>query len=284
LIAGHWGRRGGSNDLSRRLAGERDRARAIFRWIAENIAYDTHGLATKSYGDLSPESVLSRRTAVCQGYAELFRALGKTAGLSVVTISGHAKGYNYAVGESFDGDPSHAWNAVKVQGRWRLLDCTWGAGHVDERGRFVKELADHYFLTRPTEFIYDHFPVDFGWQLLDPPLSKREFEERVHVKPSFFRNKLELVSHWEGTIRVHGETVVTLRSPAGTALLAELRRRGEAVSLTIDKAGPLHRIRVPVLGPGEYILRVYATSDRQSGRYEWALDYKVESSGMGPGQ
>ena len=266
--------------LTRRLDDERDRVRAIFRWITENIAYDTHGLVTKSYGDLSARGVLSRRAAVCHGYAELFQALAKAAGLAAVTISGYAKGYNYEVGSTFSGEPDHAWNAVQVRGHWRLLDCTWGTGHVDEQMRFIREFNEHYFLTRPTEFIYDHFPVDPGWQLLETRISKQEFEERAHVKSSFFRNKLELVSHWKGIITVSGEVVVTLRSSAEVALLAKLRHQGnegKPVSLTIEEVGQHHKIRIPNLEPGEYILRVYAKPRTQSGPYHWALDYKIEA-------
>ena len=40
---------------------------------------------------------------------------------------------------SFTGDEfvpgqevEHAWNAVFIQGTWRLLDCTWAAGHTED--------------------------------------------------------------------------------------------------------------------------------------------------------
>ena len=85
---------------------------------------------------------------------------------------------------------SHAWNAVFLGGFWRLLDCTWGAGKVEEDGTFIKELNEHFFLTDPDELIYTHFPYDevsscqsylaFG----DPTFIYRE---RHNIAPSLLR-------------------------------------------------------------------------------------------------
>ena len=55
---------------------------------------------------------------------------------------------------------SHAWNAVFINGSWRLLDCTWGAGSYDLDGNFIREINEHFFLTDPDELIYSHFPYD----------------------------------------------------------------------------------------------------------------------------
>jgi hypothetical protein len=40
---------------------ERERARAVFRWITENIDYNIEGYFTKSYSNMSPESLLMDR-------------------------------------------------------------------------------------------------------------------------------------------------------------------------------------------------------------------------------
>ncbi len=71
-------------------------ARAIFRWITHNIAYDVQAYGTRDYGDQRANAVLVRRTGVCSGYANLFNALAKAAGMKVAVVGGWAKGYGYA--------------------------------------------------------------------------------------------------------------------------------------------------------------------------------------------
>jgi len=155
---------------------EHEKVRAIFRWVTENIAYDTDGYFSGQYGDLSPDGVLKSRRAVCDGYAGLFNMLGEAAGLEVVKVTGYSKGYSYAVGDTYDGTTNHTWNAVMIDNQWHLLDTTWGAGYLGENKKFVREFQEYYFLTPPEVFIYDHLPSDTRWQLLEQPVSSEDLQ------------------------------------------------------------------------------------------------------------
>ena len=83
---------------------------------------------------------------------------------------------------------------------WWLLDSTWGAGYVDENKEFVTQYSEHYFLTDPRQFIYDHFPVDVNWQLLEEMVAIENFENYARVTKNFFRLKMKLFSHRESKI------------------------------------------------------------------------------------
>lgn len=48
-----------------------------------------------------------------------------------MTVPGYSKGFGYQLGQSFSGEFDHAWNAVFLEGRWHLVDSTWGSGLVD---------------------------------------------------------------------------------------------------------------------------------------------------------
>ncbi|KAJ8389550.1 hypothetical protein AAFF_G00117870 [Aldrovandia affinis] len=60
------------------------------------------------------------------------------AGIECKEVSGYCKNGSGQPDERFTGDPSHAWNAVRMSGRWHLLDSTWGAGNTGENSSKFK--------------------------------------------------------------------------------------------------------------------------------------------------
>jgi hypothetical protein len=258
---------------------EREKARAIFRWITSNIAYG----ASSEADSCDPNVVLTRRRGVCYGYALLFKALADAAGLKAELIIGHSSKFKLSAAEERDDQPNHAWNAVEIAGRWQLVDCCWGAGYLDEQRHFVRRFTPHYFLTAPDAFVCDHFPQDPRWQLLDRPISKDEYLRRVQVRPPFFECGLRLVSHHSAVIEADGSLAVTIDAPAQTALTASLyrdgRRLGDGYTFTQrDSAGYVIHALFPA--EGAYVLRVFARRvDAPGDEYAWALDYTIEARG-----
>jgi len=257
-----------------------EKARAVYRWITENISYNIDGLLKGDYGDPSAQGVLKSRSSICEGYANLFSNLAQKAGLEVVKISGYAKGYGYVVGGSIGGDTNHAWNAVKIDGQWLLIDSTWGAGYADQQNRFVRRFSEHYFLTPPEQFIYDHFPSESKWQLLNKPISRQEYEQRVHILPIFFYCGLSIESHPQGVIRTDRDAVITLRALYDTALVGQLQKDGSQVQGSdikiSDKGNGYLEIYTELPGPGEYFLMLFTKEGLGlAGEYEWALTYKI---------
>lgn len=269
--------------LQQRTRDEREKARAAFTWIAHTIAYDG-SLRNKA---ASAKTVLAQRRAACYGYAVLFEALVEAMGLEAEIVGGHGKGQGYEPGHGMESAQNHAWNAVKIGGRWGVVDCTWGAGHMDEQGRFVRRFTDHYFLTPPEEFVYDHFPDDARWQLMAGPISEGEYLNRVHVKPVFFERGLRLVSYERAGIRADSSLQVTIGAPRDTVVTAELyqagRQLGTQYTFTQREAkGFVVRAVFPTRG--SYLLRVFARErEAVGGKYEMALQYAVEA-GAGAGK
>ena len=106
-------------DLVEPAKNEREKARAIFRWICQNIDYDLGSYFAGRLGSTKSEDVLKSRSSVCSGYSDLFSALAREAGLEAVEIRGYGKGYSYRPGQRFAGPYNHAWNAVEVKRRRR---------------------------------------------------------------------------------------------------------------------------------------------------------------------
>ncbi|MBN1781322.1 hypothetical protein JW948_09375 [bacterium] len=259
-----------------------EKIRAIFRWITANITYDTQAYFTGSphrSGD-----VLKDRTAVCDGFSTLFEQLGTAADLKIFKISGYAKGYNYRVGDHFSGPANHAWNAVQIDGRWQLIDATWGAGHMDESGRFVRNFDDYYFLTDPENLIYTHFPENKNWQLLPSKLSQDEFEALPYLKAAFFKNGLRLKNQDRGTIRCGDRLSVRLGNPEGAMLTARLLKDGREINerfTLVQDEGDDIAVHVHFPEKGTFTLRLFARGRHETGKYTWALDYRIEAAEAG---
>ncbi len=266
---------------------DREKAWVLFRWITANIRYDRAGAAGGS-ADVRPEAVLRRKEAVCAGYSDLFLAMAAEAGLEAVSVSGYAKGEGYEAGDRFSGPPSHSWNAVRIDGSWRLVDCTWGAGYVDETGQYVRWFEPYYFLTPPERLIYTHFPEDPRWQLLEAPVTLARFERLPYVKAPFFTYGLRLGSDAACTVEVKGaRTTLEVEAPPGVTLHPVLLRGTQKVDAPeVVSRGDRNFMTVTAPGAGTYTLRLYvgsasappAASPRgRSGLLllQWAMDTRL---------
>lgn len=115
---------------------EYEKVRAIYDYLCENIVYDYTNLNNEAYTlKYSAYAALIKGTAVCQGYANLFYRLANAVGLDARIVSGTSRGQG------------HAWNIVKVDGKYYNIDSTWDAG---------RERYD-YFLKGSANFA-EHMP------------------------------------------------------------------------------------------------------------------------------
>jgi hypothetical protein len=169
---------------------DREKARAAFTWIANHISYDADAYNSGKKPDQSPAPVLRRKHAVCAGYTNLYVALCEAMHLEAVKIAGYSKGYSYKEGDGFKGKkPGHDWNAVKLDGRWALIDVTWGSGSGHkEQGELVhhNKFRPYYFDVDKYEFLFLHYPVDTQWLLIPESVSLAQFEDMPHIRASFF--------------------------------------------------------------------------------------------------
>jgi hypothetical protein len=170
-----------------------ERARIIFAWVARNIRYNDAGYNSGNFGNQQVEVVLQTRTSVCDGYARLYKALGEAMGLKVETVSGYAKGFGYTPGKHF-ATTNHAWNTVYLNGCWRLLDVTWGAGsgkNVNGKLKTEFKYSPYWFDTDPHEFIFTHLPLKPDFQFINQPLTLAQYERMTHVDESLFKLGIE---------------------------------------------------------------------------------------------
>ncbi len=263
---------------------DREKVRAIFRWITSRVSYDAKSFLSGSRTDTTPEGVLRSRSAVCSGYAGLFQALAQRGGLECATIRGYAKGYGYAAGHTV-GKVNHDWNAVNIDGSWYLLDSTWGAGSLSGK-TFVQKFKEFFFLTPPEIMILSHFPVDTRWQLLQKPLSKAIFDCLAKPATDFFRLGLdwESLSHKDSLLRVKDRVDITLATGIPLEYMARLKKNGKDVpfSTFVETTGGKATIHAEFPDSGMYELLLFAKPAGMSGSDPELLSYSIQADGTAP--
>ena len=215
---------------------------AIAKFITNNIAYGKRAR--------TPINCMNSLEGVCQDYAELFIALCDISKIENNYVTGDGKTSTQDIGFY---SSNHAWNVVKVSGKYQLYDLTWAAGVYDsETKTFKKDFNSQYFNANPEEFISNHFPDDSKWQLLETPISKEVYINSPSYSPEF--KNLSLKS---GIVR-SSEFEITFDSDKDFDSCSlykwNLNEYGSSTGVTIPltKNGTQYKLKLSEETPGVY--------------------------------
>ncbi len=86
------------------------------------------------------------RKAVCEGYAKAFALICDMADIPCLYVSGNA--------DNGEGSEGHAWNKVKLDGKWYNVDCTWD----DPLGNDGSKIEHEYLLLSDEQISVTHSP------------------------------------------------------------------------------------------------------------------------------
>lgn len=194
--------------------------KALHDYVVSRVTYDLDVLKTGIRPSQDAKTVFQTHKAVCEGYAKLFAALGRSIGLNVVYLEGNIRrdlapvdlipsslrfinvGYNWTL---------HAWNAVKIKDQWQLIDTTWDDSYSYESGISYNT---NYLIPPPEAMIISHLPDLPIWQLLKQPINQDNFEKQPILTPHFFSEELNLVSPEQYESSVQKTAVIEINSPA----------------------------------------------------------------------
>jgi hypothetical protein len=255
-----------------------EKVRAFYVWIADNISYDTKSYFRRQYPNQSPQAVLNRRTAICQGYANLFKRFCDIANFPCIIISGFSRGYgtNPAI---IPEEDNHVWNAVQVDDQWHLIDVTWGSGYIDEKRKFVKRFSGFYFFPDPAELIFTHFPSNHNYQLLLISKTKEEFLNQMLKKPEWFKYGLKAVSHKKSRIITEQPVTIYIKAPPEVELSAELNRSDETLPDRyhfVQEKDSLTEISLIFPANDVFILTIFAKNKADSGLFNSVGEYWID--------
>ncbi|MEX0314252.1 MAG: transglutaminase domain-containing protein [Allomuricauda sp.] len=196
-----------------------EKVRAAFVWLTHNftygktmedffkprptiIYYSERGKQRqlKKLDDKLIVYAFKNKRGVCHDYSKVLKKLYDKFGLESHIIRGVVKeDVRDITGEKIY--KNHAWNAVKLNGEWKLMDPTWASGYYDESRKIqVRKFNERYFDVNPKEFIKDHFPAESKWQLLKEPISVKSFYSAPIYLPGYFESDVELASEVSGLL------------------------------------------------------------------------------------
>jgi transglutaminase/protease-like cytokinesis protein 3 len=200
------------------------KTRAIYTWIAHDIAYDCPAYHVEAKRKSKPEDVFRLRKGVCEGYANLFMEMCSYANVQCLTIHGYARNGRVQAGA---GGERHAWNAVRIDGEWKMIDVTWAAGGTDKKVKsFTYEFTDAYFFTDPHKFLLTHYPDLEDWKPAKAKLSKQEFANNPAILEGYLFYDISAFSPKKDIIKVkQGETINFSFTSPGTARIYEITVR-----------------------------------------------------------
>ena len=124
-----------------------DKIKRIYHYIAENYSYrnETKILgATTSNETRSVGYMLARHEGCCESYARLTKLLCDLLDVECIIVDGY----------------DHMWNQVKIDGKWYIVDTTWG-----DRG----DVADEWFFLIGSDSVKDehHTIVNYDFYRYD---------------------------------------------------------------------------------------------------------------------
>lgn len=190
-----------ANSLTADAKNDEQKVYALFRWITDNVDYRLKPVGIRAIlpdtstilrplDEIVAEHVLVNKVAVCDGYSRLFKTLCNYAGIKCEIINGYAKNGTERLGKRFR--TNHTWNAVYIDGAWKLLDVTWASGYVSFRGDyFIRQYEPKYYLPPPEDFIRDHYPEDAKWTLMPSVPTLEEFRYAPFKTQAFVRSKIK---------------------------------------------------------------------------------------------
>ncbi|CAF1181386.1 unnamed protein product [Adineta steineri] len=243
----------------------------IFYSIAINIEYDTIAYFSNNHINQSAEDVFLARKGICNGYVHLYKYLCDRLKLPCKIINGYSKGYGFDIRSNASNQTDHAWNAVQINQHWYLIDSTWGAGFINDRKDFKRELNPFYFFPRPQQMIYHHLPENYRWQLLQEPISMKQFLKMPNLHPEYFNLNLQLIypcnQSYVQLLPDKPYALVIVDAPENVSLTADLKLHDKKVEgghqVMFDQKRKLFCCYFAPNAVGKHKVTIYAKCDDQ---------------------
>lgn len=139
-----------------------DKELAINAYLCDNAEYDDGALESAAENDFkyvdeiyndsfTAYGVLMNNIGVCASYSAAFKLLADEAGLESIVVTGY-----------LEGNLPHAWNKVKLDGAWNIVDATNNDNDVIQNALFnLSDTAAYSMLVEDDRFVLDSYLYDY---------------------------------------------------------------------------------------------------------------------------
>jgi transglutaminase/protease-like cytokinesis protein 3 len=206
-----------------------EKSRAAFFWLTQNIRYNL-----KEYYNPTPRrfriefaseaeknqklqaikhqlvaDMFQNKTGVCEEYAQAFKLLCDLLNIESEVIKGYVRNNPNEIGKTSNAI-NHAWNAVKIDDNWLLLDATWASGY-NSGNQWVREYNPYFFDIPKDKIFKSHYPEETIWVLRFGRMTLEDFYKQPLYKAIFLGLQTDLISPKTGIIRINKSQNITLK-------------------------------------------------------------------------
>jgi bifunctional glutamyl/prolyl-tRNA synthetase len=229
------------------------RLRAIFTWVSERLSWEEN-----FEGEMDTRHVLQSKRGCSQEIAMVVGEMCAAVGLHAEVIRGYLK----TPGEPLDLEsvarPNHYWNAVIVEGEWRMMDCSL-AGPTNPKRALYSNAGSNvaetwYFLARPMEMCYSHVPLLPEQQHICPPQPHEVLMALPCATPTYFKHGLHMVDFDTSLLCLDNLEMahVYINVPEDVECVAEVEARAFSQDMDGDYFESGDIVRKPALAQAEW--------------------------------
>ena len=169
------------------------KSRAIFSWIANNIALDPKAVRSNDNKNIQPENVILNRKTTSLGFATLVQEMCSLSDIRCLTVDGYSR-FNIDQICEMPDELNHTWNVIQLNtspSNWYYVDAAKASGSLDKKFMmFTPSFSDCYFFSEKNIFNLDHFPDNNAWMLGNGSKTAKIFFDLPLIGIGAYNNKL----------------------------------------------------------------------------------------------
>jgi Transglutaminase-like superfamily len=154
--------------ITAKFSTNEEKTRAIFYWIANNIAIDPKAVKKQDERNKLPEKVVELRKATPLGFSLLLQEMCSYAKIRCLSVDGFVKNRTEEINEKAE-EKNYSWNVVQLgqtSEAWYYIDACRASGFLDPKQIvFTKQFTSQYFFTDKKLFNLIYFPDNLAWML-----------------------------------------------------------------------------------------------------------------------
>jgi hypothetical protein len=230
------------------------RLRAIFTWVSEKIIWE-EGFES----DIDSRKVIQSKRGSPEEVAVLVMEMCAAVGIHAEVIRGYLKTPGEVPDIGIMPRPNHWWNAVVVDGQWRIMDCSLAAPSNPRRGLYSSvggQLAEvWWFLARPSEICWTHVPEQHYQQHMCPAIAHEVLLALPCACPPYFKNALQMVDYDTSMIRIEDLELAQVKFtvPPDVECVAEVEARAFQRDADGDFFESGEIVKKPALAQAEWV-------------------------------